>query len=131
MSSGLSTLNDVEISEIENFFDTNIGTLKNSILEAIDINNITNNSNNNNNSSNINNSVDIDNRVVRKMSKTEVYLDILECLWLTQALKERHFDSWFSDLRILQSNEVCFLCFMFYVNDFIFYTYYLLNDSYN
>jgi hypothetical protein len=33
-------------------------------------------------------------------------LDLVESLWTVQALQERHFDSWFSDLKILHSKEV-------------------------
>lgn len=35
----------------------------------------------------------------------EKTLDILESLWYAQALKERHFDAWMSDLRQLHANE--------------------------
>jgi hypothetical protein len=36
---------------------------------------------------------------------TEMVLDIVEALWSSQALKERHFDSWFSDLQKIQEKE--------------------------
>lgn len=39
-------------------------------------------------------------------SKADIALDILEGLWITQALKERYFDAWFSDLKMTQSQEV-------------------------
>ena len=38
--------------------------------------------------------------------KLERFLDMLESLWTIQALKERHFDSWFRDLATLQMKEV-------------------------
>ncbi len=38
--------------------------------------------------------------------KAEFYLDILEELWLAQALKERHFDAWFGTLKRQQNLEV-------------------------
>jgi hypothetical protein len=34
-------------------------------------------------------------------------LDLVESLWTVQALKERHFESWFYDLRQLHDKEVC------------------------
>lgn len=33
-------------------------------------------------------------------------LDLLEALWATQALKERHFDAWMAELHQLHSKEV-------------------------
>jgi hypothetical protein len=36
------------------------------------------------------------------------YLDLLEGMWLAQALKERHFDSWISDLRNMHIEQVLF-----------------------
>jgi hypothetical protein len=38
--------------------------------------------------------------------RLEVVLDVLEACWVVQALKERHFDSWFSDLFKIHSKEV-------------------------
>jgi hypothetical protein len=38
--------------------------------------------------------------------KLDFALDLLESLWYTQAMKERHFDAWISDLRKMHSNEV-------------------------
>jgi hypothetical protein len=38
--------------------------------------------------------------------KAEYYLDVLEELWSIQALKERHFDAWITELRSLHSKEV-------------------------
>lgn len=36
----------------------------------------------------------------------DIYLDLVEGLWTAQALKERHFDSWFTDLKKLHEKEV-------------------------
>lgn len=36
----------------------------------------------------------------------DIYLDLVEGLWTAQALKERHFDSWFTDLKKLHDKEV-------------------------
>jgi hypothetical protein len=36
-------------------------------------------------------------------------LDILEAIWLQQALKERHFDAWIMSLSTKHSQEVCML----------------------
>jgi hypothetical protein len=41
------------------------------------------------------------------------YLDVLEGMWLAQALKERHFDSWISDLRNMHIEQVCMFCIIF------------------
>lgn len=38
--------------------------------------------------------------------KLHIYLDVFECLWVTQALKERHFNHWFSELRSRHIKEV-------------------------
>ena len=42
----------------------------------------------------------------RRQNKVDVYLDLVEGLWTAQALKERHFDSWFTDLKKLHEKEV-------------------------
>ena len=39
----------------------------------------------------------------------DAYLDLLESMWATQALKERHFDSWMAELHQMHSKEVIFL----------------------
>jgi hypothetical protein len=49
--------------------------------------------------------------------KAEYYLDVLEELWSIQALKERHFDAWITELRSLHSKEVSSVTFIF---DFVF-----------
>lgn len=36
----------------------------------------------------------------------DAYLDLLESMWATQALKERHFDSWMAELHQMHSKEV-------------------------
>jgi hypothetical protein len=36
----------------------------------------------------------------------DTVLDLLEGMWLAQALKERHFDSWISDLRSMHVEQV-------------------------
>ena len=41
-----------------------------------------------------------------RQGKADTYLDIVEGLWTAQALKERHFDSWFTDLKKLHEKEV-------------------------
>lgn len=38
--------------------------------------------------------------------KAEFYMDVLEELWLSQALKERHFDAWHGALKREQQKEV-------------------------
>ena len=44
--------------------------------------------------------------VATKNNKLELVLDVLEALWMTQAMKERHFDAWFASLKVTQENEV-------------------------
>lgn len=39
-------------------------------------------------------------------SKANYILDILEAMWIYQALKERDFDSWFTSLKKKHSEEV-------------------------
>lgn len=39
--------------------------------------------------------------------KAEYYLDIIEELYYLQALKERHFDAWITELRSVHATEVC------------------------
>jgi hypothetical protein len=41
-----------------------------------------------------------------RQTPADVYLDLIEGLWSAQALKERHFDSWFTDLKRLHEKEV-------------------------
>lgn len=43
---------------------------------------------------------------VKKMVSLPHLLDLMEALWIAQALKERHFDSWFADLKKLQRADV-------------------------
>ena len=38
--------------------------------------------------------------------RLELVLDLVEACWISQALKERHFDSWFSDLFKIHNKEV-------------------------
>lgn len=45
-------------------------------------------------------------RYGQRQNKVDEYLDLVEGLWTTQALKERHFDSWFTDLKKLHEKEV-------------------------
>jgi hypothetical protein len=40
------------------------------------------------------------------VSKIERVLDILEALWMSQALQERQFDAWFSEIQRLHKKEV-------------------------
>jgi hypothetical protein len=40
-------------------------------------------------------------------SEADKYLDFLEAMWVTQALKERHFDSWITDLKNKHIEQVC------------------------
>ncbi len=39
----------------------------------------------------------------------DVCLDLLESMWATQALKERHFDSWMAELHQMHSKEVIYI----------------------
>lgn len=52
---------------------------------------------------------------VRLNSKAEGKLDVIELLWTVQALKEKHFDWWWTDLTRHQKEEVrtfvLLLCF--------------------
>jgi hypothetical protein len=41
-----------------------------------------------------------------RQTPADAYLDLIEGLWTAQALKERHFDSWFTDLKRLHEKEV-------------------------
>jgi hypothetical protein len=41
-----------------------------------------------------------------RQTPADAYLDLVEGLWTAQALKERHFDSWFTDLKRLHEKEV-------------------------
>ena len=41
-----------------------------------------------------------------RQDKADAYLDLVEGLWTAQALKERHFDSWFTDLKKIHEKEV-------------------------
>lgn len=43
-----------------------------------------------------------------RWTPADAQLDLLEGLWLAQALKERHFDSWISDLRNMHVEQVCY-----------------------
>ena len=45
-------------------------------------------------------------RYGERQNKVDAYLDLVEGLWTAQALKERHFDSWFTDLKKLHEKEV-------------------------
>ena len=49
-------------------------------------------------------------RYGQRQNKVDEYLDLVEGLWTTQALKERHFDSWFTDLKKLHEKEVPVSC---------------------
>lgn len=40
------------------------------------------------------------------VSKLERVLDLLEALWMSQALKERHFETWFREIRKVHMKEV-------------------------
>lgn len=40
-------------------------------------------------------------------TQIDQYFDLLESMWITQAMKERHFDSWISDLKKLHITNVC------------------------
>ena len=42
----------------------------------------------------------------QQTQKANFILDILEALWTTQALKERHFDGWFAELKQIHLQEV-------------------------
>jgi hypothetical protein len=41
-----------------------------------------------------------------RQGPADAYLNLVEGLWTAQALKERHFDSWFTDLKKLHEKEV-------------------------
>ena len=45
-------------------------------------------------------------RYGERQNKVDAYLDLVEGLWTAQALKERHFDSWFTDSKKLHEKEV-------------------------
>ena len=45
-------------------------------------------------------------RYGERQDKADAYLDLVEGLWTAQALKERHFDSWFTDLKKIHEKEV-------------------------
>ena len=45
--------------------------------------------------------------------RADNYLDLLEAMWSAQALKERHFDSWTSDLRNAHIEKVSSVCCSF------------------
>lgn len=38
-------------------------------------------------------------------SPADFYIDIIESLWVSQALKERNFDNWFAELQVLHEQE--------------------------
>lgn len=40
------------------------------------------------------------------VSKLERVLDLLEALWMSQALKERQFEAWFREIRKVHMKEV-------------------------
>jgi hypothetical protein len=52
-------------------------------------------------------------KVQAALRKLEKVLDVLEALWLIQALQERHFDAWFADIFRLHLNEVSYILFFF------------------
>lgn len=54
----------------------------------------------------------LEDRQMESISVADKYMDLLEVLWSTQAMKERHFDSWFSDLQMMHIRDVrqCFCC---------------------
>ena len=54
-----------------------------------------------------------------KRGPADRYLDLIEALWTAQALKERHFDYWFTETKKIYDAEVittifCFLPFIFF-----------------
>lgn len=49
-------------------------------------------------------------------NKLNKYLDLFEGLWNIQALKERHFDYWFTELRRIHATEVCVCCWVLWCN---------------
>ena len=79
MISGFKILNSNELLALESFLEFPLSNICNSLGGQ----------NNNNNS-----------------NKVDICLDLLEAMWSIQALKERHFDSWMSDLNIIQIKEV-------------------------
>ena len=44
------------------------------------------------------------------------YLELLESMWMTQALKEKQFDAWFSALRITHTEAVSISIFYFFTD---------------
>lgn len=46
------------------------------------------------------------NEVLSSAAADPLLLDLLECMWAAQALKERHFDSWITDLRTMHIDKV-------------------------
>ena len=48
----------------------------------------------------------LEDRQIEHISAADKYMDLLEVMWSTQAMKERHFDSWFSDLQLMHIRDV-------------------------
>jgi len=49
-----------------------------------------------------------------KWIKVDNVLDLLESLWMIQSLKERHFDSWIRDLRVVHMTNVIYYYHHYY-----------------
>jgi len=90
MVAGLNILSLTEIKELETYFGTSLA-----VAEAA--------------------AMGVGARERETDSKLELLLDVLETLWTTQAMKERHFDAWFAALTRAQRNEV--ECHIRYYND--------------
>lgn len=88
MAKGVESLTDEERSLIENYFNLSLDEISQA-SESLD-----------------DRSPNLD--LSNAKDKLDVTLDILEALWSSQALQERHFDSWMINLNNLQQKEVTY-----------------------
>lgn len=95
MASGMSSLNNAELQLLEQYLQ----------IPAQEINNSINNSNNIINSSGV------------LASKAAFIVQTLEAMYYAQALKERHFDAWISELQAMHNKQVSAAKLIYDCND--------------
>ena len=102
---GISTLKSDEISELESFLgNISLKSLQYGYVGApvIPIVETTSNIIKNDN---LSNAIVVNNDITNK-STAILKLELIESLWTAQSLKERHFDAWFTDLKMTHGKEV-------------------------
>ena len=96
MVSGLDNLSDKEIQDLDKYFNVSLNTIKSTYqIPKIDLKTL---------NESIDKALQSKNEEINKLDNV---LDVLEGLWMAQALKERHFDAWYAILTTNQKNEVC------------------------